>query len=70
MSDTELWPCPFCGALPEYQEYHYDGPGPPPKYALICDDCGAQGPSGYGMERDDHAGAMLEARIKWNRRKF
>jgi Lar family restriction alleviation protein len=66
-----LIPCPFCGtAQPRVDDlvWHFNGWGPPPSYAVICDGCGAHGPLSRGRERDDHDGARADAIRLWNQR--
>jgi len=62
-------PCPFCReSVSEDSDevFWFNGEGPPPCYAVRCDNCGAQGPYGYGRERGDHWGAKDEAAKRWN----
>lgn len=60
-------PCPACEHAIEYEdELDYNGGGPPPSYAVQCGYCGASGPFGYGMRRDDHDGGKNDAITKWN----
>ncbi len=59
-------PCPFCGHEHEFPELFYNGYGPPPSYAVVCGNCGAQGPTSRGRERDDHYGAREDAVRLWN----
>ena len=61
-------PCPFCKrSQDEYPAMWYNGPGPPPSYAVQCGDCGAQGPTSRGTCRGDHYGARVDAVREWNR---
>ena len=69
MSDILLKPCTYCDAVPNsesHETFWFNGHGPPPCYAVRCDNCGAQGPCGYGSERDDNVGARKEAAARWN----
>jgi hypothetical protein len=62
-------PCPFCreAILDDSEEtFYFNGPGPPPCYAVRCGSCGAQGPYGDGRERGDNWGAKAEAIKRWN----
>lgn len=53
--------CIFCGKKIERDDYFYNGPGPPPCYAVECGYCGARGPHGMGKSGDDHEGAKDHA---------
>lgn len=60
-------PCKFCGGdQSEFPALWYNGYGPPPSYAVACGNCGAQGPTSRGRERDDHFGAREDAVRLWN----
>jgi len=62
-------PCPFCGwQKRETSELTYQGYGPPPGYAMVCGNCGAEGPMGTGKARDDHYNAHIAAVVRWNER--
>ena len=59
-------PCLFCGKEQDADSFYYNGPGPPPSYAVECGWCGARGSCGTGRRRDDHEGARDEAVKIWN----
>ena len=58
-------PCPWCEH--DADEFYYNGPGPPPSYAVQCGWCHARGPCMTGSRRDDHEGAKRRAVEEWNR---
>jgi Lar family restriction alleviation protein len=66
----ELKPCPFCGETPNVESeetWDFGGDGPPPRYSVRCDTCGARGPHGHGKFRKDYAGAQVNAAQLWNK---
>lgn len=68
-ADFGLAPCPFCNCKIDVEiEWHFNGEGPPPSYAIVCDNCGAHGPLSLGRQRGDHVGARHDAIKLWNKR--
>ena len=60
-------PCPFCGSDSNFVECMDFG-----SFAVICNDCGAQGPEADGDDCDpdgDNARGRRKATQAWNRRR-
>jgi Lar family restriction alleviation protein len=61
----ELKPCPFCGGAAESEFVGFgddpdDGPGGINEYAVVCQSCGARGPTTTNCANEEITG--------WNRR--
>jgi hypothetical protein len=64
----DLRPCPFCWALGKDLELSEISPG---VWAVVCTECGAQGPSNHQDNDDadpDRNASAADAIAEWNRR--
>lgn len=56
--------CPSCRTA--NQDLLCRGHDPVPAWQVVCANCRAAGPAGYGFARGDDGRARLAAAVKWN----
>ena len=60
-------PCPACrDEIKYWDEFEFNGGGPPPSFQVSCGYCGCSGPFGQGSMRGDYSGGVADAVKRWN----